>query len=342
MNPRLWIAWERQRRSVELARRTKCDLVVLDWRGWSRYPRCILATCGIILRRRPDLLIVQNPSMLLAALACLFRGALGLPLVVDRHTTFMLDNRKRTWLHVAVFRLLHNFTVRHADLTIVTNHFLAELVRKSGGRAFVLPDSLPDLRPSSRPALRGRHTILLVSSFGKDEPVAEAIAAMKVLDRPEIVLYISGNCSRLASAERQGLPENVVLTGFMTEQEFVDMLFSVDVVMALTTSEWCMLCGCYEALAAGKPLITSRTKVLEEYFVNAECVDNSAAGIARGIAKVVGEIPAYGERTRRAREEIAQRWNAQFEELEALLGALSERGRRGRPRVAAAGSVGRE
>ena len=65
------------------------------------------------------------------------------------------------------------------------------------------------------------------------------------------------------------------------------MLFSVDAVMVLSTAIHTMLCGCYEALGAEKPLITSNQIVLREYFSGAVFVENTTIGISNGIKEIL-------------------------------------------------------
>ena len=84
-----------------------------------------------------------------------------------------------------------------------------------------------------------------------------------------------------------GAPDNVTFTGFLSERDYVNLLFAADAVLALTTAESCMLCGCYEALAARKALLTSDTSALREYFDRALFVQSTPESIARGIREFV-------------------------------------------------------
>ena len=50
------------------------------------------------------------------------------------------------------------------------------------------------------------------------------------------------------------------------KDEYVSMLYSVDATIDLTNRENCLVCGAYESVAAGKPMILSKTQALMEYF----------------------------------------------------------------------------
>lgn len=324
MSKRIWITWERQRRSIELAKKLKCDLFVLEYTGFMRYPRSIFKTLNILRSTKPDLVFVQNPSMVLAAVACAYKSALGLPLIVDRHTTLRLLEKDDTTLKAIIFKLLHNFTVKVADLTIVTNKYLADLVRTANGRPFVLPDKLPELTNTDTVKLKGQVNLLLISSFGKDEPIAEVIGAMKSLDYENVCLYVTGNYNKVDASIYKSAPHSVVLTGLLGEQEFVNMLFSVDAVMVLTTADHCMLCGCYEAVYAEKPLITSNKEVLKEYFDGAVFVENDSTSIANGIRTVIGDIGSYQNKISRLRDILLSSWEKNYTDLEKELSNIAD------------------
>lgn len=324
MRESIWIAWERQRRSVELARQFKCRLYIFEESGLLRYPISVLKTVRLLLAQKPTKLFVQNPSMVLAALACFYGKLTGTLVIVDRHTTFMLDRQYKKSLGLLIFKLLHRYTIRVADGTIVTNQFLAGLVSDLGGNAYVLPDKLPHLEQQKSIPLMPGCNILLISSFGKDEPIMDVLSAMESLQNEGVNVYITGNCTKLSENVRASAPRNVVFTGFVDEQEFVDMLFSVDIVMALTTAENCLLCGCYEGVSARKPLITSNKRVLREYFEDAVFVDNSEAGIASGIRAVVERLDSHKSQVEEIRSRIDAKWQRSYQEVEHFVGANKE------------------
>jgi glycosyltransferase involved in cell wall biosynthesis len=195
-------------------------------------------------------------------------------------------------------------------------------VRQSDGRPFILPDKMPGLTSLKKINLKDKINIMLISSFGKDEPIKEVLDAMRHLEDKNICLYISGNHRKLNERIDNLAPKNVVLTGFLEEQDFINMLFSVDAVMVLTTIDHCMLCGCYEAVAATKPLITSDKNVLREYFKGAIFVDNTSKGISEGIRNMVRNIETYREKIKDLKEILTIQWKDKYNNLELLLNEL--------------------
>lgn len=319
MGKRIWITWETQRRSIELARKFGCKLFLFDFPEKTRYLKCLWQTFIAIYTEKPTVIFAQNPSMILAFFVCVWSLVTGVPVVVDRHTTFLLSRKYRNTPRILLFKLLHRLTVRMATMTIVTNQFLAEIVEKLGGRAFVLPDKIPDLKSSTNLLLKGKQNILLISSCAKDEPIVEVLEAMRLISYDGITLYITGNNKKLEKAIIDNAPDNVIFTGFLPEQDFINYLFSVDCVMALTTAEYCMLCGCYEAVAAEKPLITSSKMVLQEYFNKAIFVDNTPSGIASGIQLAVTRMIGLQQDIVLLKSCLLQDWEEKYQRLEEQL-----------------------
>lgn len=58
----------------------------------------------------------------------------------------------------------------------------------------------------------------------------------------------------------------MILTGFIPEKEYVELLISVDATMVLTCREDCSVCEAYETVAVEKPMILSNTNALGNYF----------------------------------------------------------------------------
>lgn len=315
MSKRIWVTWETQRRSIELSARMRSKLFIFDFPGKARYLKSIISTIRIFLTENPRIIFVQNPSMILAAAACWYRVLSRTPVVVDRHTTFLLTRKYPKSIGIFIFKILNQFTLRTADLTIVTNEHLASLVRSYGGKPFVLPDPIPILKKVNSPKLAGDKNIVLISSFGLDEPIQEAIEAMRDIADNRVCLYITGNFKKCDENLFAKVPDNVVLTGFLSDQDFVDLLFASDAIMALTTADYCMLCGCYEAIAAKKPLITSDKRVLKDYFINAFFTANNRKDIRHAVLTVLDELGKRTIESEHLNTMLRIKWNIMFLDL---------------------------
>ena len=97
------------------------------------------------------------------------------------------------------------------------------------------------------------------------------------------------------------------------------MMFSVDGLIVLTTSDYTMLCGCYESVSAEKPLITSKKGVLEDYFKDAIFVENTASKIANGIKLIRDDPLVYEKKIIILKQQISESWKNMSYELEEII-----------------------
>jgi glycosyltransferase involved in cell wall biosynthesis len=315
----LWITWEHHRRTMELARALGVPLreVIGPGPRAVRYLVAGLATLAAIAKARPRIVFVQNPSIVLAALACALRRVLRYRVVVDRHSNFRFGNTE-----TGLFNAVSNYSLRRADLTIVTNAHVKQLVEAKGGRGFVLQDRLPTLANARVSGLPGRVNVAFVCTYSPDEPVTEVIEAAHLLDG-DVHIYITGRCDSLAASVRRSAPANVIFTDYLGAAEYESLLASVDFVMELTTRDHTLLCGAYEAVSLAKPLIVSRTEALTQYFCQGTVVtDNQAEAIAAAVNAAAADLPRLQREVVALREDLARDWASRFsaltQELERL------------------------
>lgn len=316
---RLWIAWEIHRRNRTTSEALGACLfeVIYKPSNWLRYPLSIINTLKIFFRERPQLIIVQNPSIILAALAVWYGWVVRVPVLVDAHNAGInpFCNRKR-WAKVLARHIL-----RLAKLTIVTNEPLAKYVVARGGRSFVLPDPLPRFEtPYPLLSLQGNKNVLFICTWSEDEPYIEVIQAASKLDKT-ICIYITGNSKDKLDTP---LPTNVILTGFLDEADYVKFLFSSDVIMDLTTRDNCLVCGGYEAVAAEKPIILSDSAVTKKHFYKgAVYTDNSVADINLKILMAIENQYQLTQAVQEFKIEYSSNWLEKQRKLDLILQRLS-------------------
>jgi glycosyltransferase involved in cell wall biosynthesis len=315
---RIWITWERQRRNRTLSVALNARLFEIDIRT-NRYVRYLVAsvlTLFTLIRERPGTVFVQNPSIVLAAIAIAYCRLFRIRVIVDAHNAgvFPFDGKKR-WATRLTTMLL-----QAADLTIVTNSALAAYVLGMHGRAIVLPDPIPHFENSkSHKMLKGRCNVLFICTWAADEPYTEVFRAARHLE-DDIVIYVSGHSKGREKEISGGIPDNVVLTGFLSEESYVQLLYDCDVILDLTTREDCLVCGAYEAVAAEKPLIVSNTRALKEYFVSGTVyTDNTYKEISRNIAIACDMKRRLGDEMKELKVKMTDEWAQQRLQLEEAL-----------------------
>jgi hypothetical protein len=312
----LALSWADHRRTEELCAGLGLELVVLKSRskGLRRYLDLARRTRALLGARKVDVLLVTNPSLILAALCVALRRAHSYRLVVDAHNEAVTPYiNRQAWI-----RWLSRWVIRHSDLTIVTNAQLAALVGAYGGRPFVLPDRIPTPPAAcAAPELSGPFNAVLIATYAPDEPIREVFEAVRGSD---IQLYVTGNAGKLDAAVREGAPPNVRFTGFLEEQAYWGLLSSVDAVVDLTLMDDCLVCGAYEALSLAKPMVLSNNAASIELFAGAAVyTDNTPADIRRALDALRARHDQIRGAAERRRRELSERWNASARNLAAQI-----------------------
>lgn len=264
--PPLWITWENQRRNREISRRVGATLFELDQVGRIKNPVVkyiygIWKTVIILYNYRPKIVFCQNPSIILSLFVCGMGRLFRFKAIVDAHNAglFPLEGRSKPLL------LLSKIVQNLAFLTLVSNEALKAHVDTNGGHAFVLPDPIPEFKvPQVLYKLNCSFNLLYICSFSEDEPFDQIIEAARLIDNSSHI-YITGNYHKI-NINFDRISSNVSLLGYINEYDYVKMLYSIDATIVLTTRENCLLCGAYESVAAGKPMILSGTKALKHFF----------------------------------------------------------------------------
>lgn len=304
----LWIAWNNHRRTTGLCAAWDVPLYIIqsNRRGLLRWCELAVETCKLLRRRGADLLFVQNPSLALTLLVTLVRPLFGYFLVVDAHNEGVRPfDRPYALVRWLSRRLLHA-----ADITIVTNEALAVDVRAAGGRPLVLRDSLPvpSLPPGRRRRESDRADIVVIATYRPDEPIAAIIAAAATM--PEVRFAFTGDVSRFRNAPRE-LPPNVRFTGFLLDDRFWLLLARANVICDLTLKPDCLVCGAYEAVAVGKPMVLSDNAPTREVFGSAAILtDNDPSDIARALRTALERRESLTMNACELRERFRDEWAA--------------------------------
>ncbi len=245
-----------------------------------------LKTAWILLRERPDGVLVANPPVVAPLVIWLGSLVLGYRFIVDAHSG-AFQHARWSWSLP-----LQRFLARRALATVVTNAHMASRVRSWRGKVEMVQDLALDLDPAGEASRRGSFHVVFVCTYSVDEPVeAVAEAARRC---PDVEFSFTGDPSYAPRGFREALPSNVHLTGFIPDADYLALLRGADAILVLTREDHTMQRGGYEAVALEKPLITSHWPLLREVFSRGtEHVDNSADGIVAAILRIRQDPGAY-------------------------------------------------
>jgi glycosyltransferase involved in cell wall biosynthesis len=263
----VFLTWERHQRTRGLVAHLGLTLreVVIAGPRYRRYWGQIAQTLHCLRRDRPALVFLQNPSLVLNVLVLCWRAFTRAKcvIVMDAHNEAVEPIIVTWWW----WRALATWALRKADFTVVTNRFLAEKVVQQGGRPLVLPDPVPDVAPSATPTLAADEPLrlLVIATYAKDEPIEPILEAARRV-QGQIEFQFTGNFRKLPEAVLASAPPNVKFLGFLAEADYWQRMRDAHAVLDFTLMEDCLVCGAYEAVAVGRPMLLSDTRALKEFF----------------------------------------------------------------------------
>ncbi len=301
----LWITWLDHQRTRSLVRHLGVPLHVRDVKGaLKRHVGGCVWAVRLLRRERPDLVFLHlSYALLIACVAYKLLRRGRVVLVADCH------NKTLKWLAPGPLRPLSaavkGWLFRRVDIAVVTNAQLVPIAAALAPAVAVLRDPLPVWAdagaggPPAAPCAPGPH-VFFVCSFDRDEPVDAVFgAAARIVRELDLDVVISGNPRRVVVPAEVAREGRIRLPGFMPDPVYQACLSGARAVVVLTRDRDCLVCGAYEGLAAGRPLVLSDTPVLREAFgESAVYAANDADAIARAVAAACPPDPARQERAR--------------------------------------------
>lgn len=322
--PVAFVSWSPvQGRSEEIASALGGDAknIYYSWmigrRKWLvpfRYLVSFLHTLGYLARRRPESVITTLPPVFPGLAAWLYSRAAGAHFVLDSHPSGF--GRKGDRMSERLLPI-HRWLSRRAGATMVTTEEWVRHVDDWGGRGVIVHEAPALLDVGSPPSAVDPFVALLVVIFSGDEPVSEAIEAVRGLDG--IRLRVTGDTRRCDPRLIESAPENVEFVGFLGPDDYRQAVEDAHVLIALTTEPTSVMRAAYEAVYAGRPLIASDWPSIRELFGHAVLIPNTADGIRQGLIVARQSFARLMEATSAASDDQTARWERQLAALKRAL-----------------------
>jgi glycosyltransferase involved in cell wall biosynthesis len=151
-------------------------------------------------------------------------------------------------------------------------------------------------------------SVVVINSYSNNEALEEIIDAAKSCT--DVTFYVTGDKRKAGEKILSGLPKNVILTGWLNDNEFWWSLTKCNAILTLIQQENTILRGGWEAMYLGQPLITSNTIALRDYFHKGTVfVDNQGESISTGVMYTLkNEMILRANMEQLAQERILE-WN---------------------------------
>ncbi len=321
----LFIVWRIfQRRTESLA--AKFNLSVkyyyFPWeektklhKAWSYVFKTVLTTRDL-WHFKPSIVFIQLPPTPVLYIASAFCKLTNCKLVADCHNA-MIYSKWLSWP-------LAKFLLRKADTLLVHNHDVEDYAKRFQLDAITLHDPLPTLTDTVGHELKIRYEftkalyVIVPWSFAPDEPISELIRAAETM--PETVFVMTWFAEKLPADIKDNLPSNLVLTGYLNDNDFTAMFSQAAAALVLTTREGTQPSGATEAVALGVPLILSDLKTTRRLYEDMPIyVDNTVDGIQRGVQQAFSEQDERKARVLAFKNTLSIRLEEEVSNVKSLL-----------------------
>lgn len=243
-------------------------------------------TLRLLNKENPDVIFVINPpvfGILVVWIYCIFHDS---TYVVDTHSVAFTA---KLW---SMFLWLYRFLSKRALINILHNKTLEQKVANWGVSTANIGDVIYQMKIGKNYPFRKGFNVVFVSLFSGDEPLEEVIEAAR--KTPSVNFYITGSLRLAPRSIIKEVPDNIIFTDFLPDEEYGALLKGSDIVICLTKDDNTMQNGAYEALTLGRPIITSNWPVLRNmYYKGAICVDNTSESIVSAINKIRHDYSHY-------------------------------------------------
>jgi hypothetical protein len=214
--------------------------------------------------------------------------------------------------------------MKHASASIVINKEQQDLlIQKYKIRPIVLEDPIPDFTDILLSANKQNgykieqkaiFNVAVISSFAYDEPLQIVFDA--ALQLPDVYFYVTGDKKNADKTLLIKKPDNVIITGFLDYNTYVDLLRKVDVIMDLTTENTSIVAGAYEAVALEQPLILTNWIPLRRYFNKGTIyINNSSDDIKKALMVAMTKKEELSKEMHQLKIERTKEWKEKISSL---------------------------
>jgi hypothetical protein len=314
----IWLTWERQTRNLSMAEHLNAEYIELTYSGLRlvRYLLLSIKTLLIIRERKPQIIYFQNPSIILGLLCTIVKViAPKITVIGDFHNVALVKSKAK---------FINKFICKNIDLTLVSNSFLLPRVVEMGGKGFVFPDPLPNHKIPALLSPATEKFILFISSWAEDEPINDVLTAYIKSDlaKNNIQMYVTGRVkpNKLDNPLSYYQSRGVKFSGFVDEEQYWELLCTSIYNIDLTTRDDCLVCGAYESLSLGQPILLSGNAASRDYFDTFGIyTDNSIEDLCLQLISMINEHPKIKSQASAATQYFRQKDTENRTKLESFL-----------------------
>lgn len=279
-------------------------------------------TFSILLKEKPNLIFAQSGPSYCPLSVAIYSMIFKTLYVIDAHTSAITG----FWIKLPSYK----WAMRKASIILVHNQLLQSLANSKKIKTLILEDYLPNLQNPKLIALpkhSGNFAVIPSSGMNlKSRAIRETIHAASILQGQKVDFFFTGNIGSL----QKPVPKNLHFTGYLPENEFMALLFSVAGVIILLDrldKDFVQPRRAIEALSLEKPMILTDSQISKELFPKGVIfVKNTRNEIASACLRIIKEKNKFNREIKESKIEFSKRWQEHFSlvanKLDALLNGL--------------------
>ena len=260
-----------------------------------------------IVRSKPAVVWFQMPPNFLV-----FIGDIAVALT-GRRTLLVADCHNASLRKPWSTSPLSRRSLSHAQFILVHNAEVYQQALELGidEKKLLIVEDLPASPVAGASRMELPHPYAIVPcSFHPDEPILELLETARL--RPDIHFMVTGNLNR---ARLHGFvaaaPENVHFVGFLDQSDYDYLLINADIVMGLTKYEGIQLSVAAEGLGAERPMVLSKTQILQKMFKDAACyTTHEPKAMAASISTAIEQADALVVNAKALKAQRIADWRA--------------------------------
>jgi glycosyltransferase involved in cell wall biosynthesis len=279
---------------------SKLNIPLIFYRDRFPYVFSSILTIIKILRAKPKSVILQLTQGPILFLFIILKKLIKFKLIGDVHSGFLIYlNLKGKILNFTFSKLIDNL-----DLIIVHNKEILKIISKKN-KTFLLYNPL--INDVEELKIRKNKTFVFVPIMKKpDEPIRELIKASEEL-KSDFVFISTGKKI-----------ENIKYLGYLSYENYLKVLKTCDIVLALTKREFTLLSIIFEAISLGKPIIASETLTIKN-FLKENALYTNHENLAEKIKEMKMKKEIYKERIMKIRNEIEKIEKINLEKIKKFI-----------------------
>ncbi len=281
----------------------KLNIPLIFYKDKFPYIFSLILTTIKILKIKPRTIILQLTQGPVLFLFIILKKLLKFNLIGDIHSGFLIYlNIKGKILNMTFLKFINKL-----DLLVVHNKDVLKIIKNKQNKVLLLYDPL--INDIEDIKIKKEKTLVFVPIMKKpDEPLIEIIKAAEEL-KNEFTFISTGKRLNI---------KNIKCLGYLSYENYLKVLKSSDIILALTKREFTLLSILFEAISLGKPIIASDTLTLRNFLK-----DNALYTFHKNLSEKIKEMKnkkeIYKEKILKLRKEIENLEKINLEKIKKII-----------------------